>query len=189
MQLKYLEKTSLLSVTGNNLAFLFVNTILIFLFVKNIHINCYFFYGDKWKNVFNPEKVLSANWFKLFCMHFNTLKINDTVCKSLRLRILINWDKKNLDGFIDSVKAPKLITHIKKFMDYKPELDEFFLLCRQGLNDKLDIILFQFPSSFLYRAKKLNLLVQAENLHGIPKIFYSEYSHTDLTKLQKIIIN
>ena len=159
------------------------------MFAKNIHIGCSSFYSDKWKNVFYPENILSAKWFEFYCMHFNTFKINATFYKFLRLRILTNWYKKPPDGFIDSVKAPKLITHIKKFVACKPEIDEFYSLCRQGLNDKLGSILFQFPPSFLYSAEKLDFIIEAMRLDGIPKMFYFEESHTDLLKLHDDIID
>lgn len=159
------------------------------MFAKNIHIGCSSFYSAKWKNVFYPENILSAKWFEFYCMHFNTFKINATFYKFSTLLILENWYKKNPDGFIDSVKAPKLITHIKKFVDCKPEIDEFISLCRQGLNDNLGCILLQFPPSFLYSAEKLDLIIEAVRLHGIPKMFYSEVSHTDLIKLHEVIIN
>ncbi|WP_091205645.1 DUF72 domain-containing protein [Flavobacterium xueshanense] len=159
------------------------------MFAKNIHIGCSSFYSAKWKNVFYPENILSAKWFEFYCMHFNTFKINATFYKFSILRILENWYKKAPDGFIDSVKAPKLITHIKKFVDCKPEIDEFISLCRQGLNDNLGCILLQFPPSFLYSAEKLDLIIEAVRLHGIPKMFYSEDSHTDLIKLHEVIIN
>lgn len=209
--------------------------------VTNIHIGCSSFYNAKWKNVFYPEDIPSSKWFEYYCTHFNTFEINATFYKFPTLRILTNWYKKSPDGFIYSVKAPKLITHIKKFVDCKPEIEEFFSLCKQGLNDKLGCILFQLPPSFHYSLEKLDLIIESMNpdfktaiefrhqswwsqevydqlaknnisfcsvshptmptdiiatssvgyvrLHGIPKMFYSEYSHTDLIKLHDAIID
>lgn len=211
------------------------------MFAKKIHIGCSSFYNVKWKNVFYPENIPSAKWFEFYCTHFNTFEINATFYKFPTLRILTNWYNKSPDGFIYSVKAPKLITHIKKFVDCKPEIDEFFSLCKKGLNDKLGCILFQLPPSFRYSPEKLNLIIESMNsdfktviefrspswwtqevyeqlaknnitfcsvshptmptviietssvgyvrLHGIPKMFYSEYSQTDLIKFHEAIID
>nr|WP_241258619.1 DUF72 domain-containing protein [Flavobacterium sp. Sr18] len=156
-------------------------------------------------------------------------------------RVLENWFKKSPDGFIYFVKAPKVITHIKKFLGCKPEIDQLYALCKRGLSDKLSCILFQLPSSFHYSSEKLNLIIEsltrnfktavefrhqiwcskdaydqlAKNniifcsvshptmpsdiiantfvgclrLHGNPKMFYSEYSHTDLMNLNASIVN
>lgn len=210
------------------------------MFAKNIHIGCSSFYNTKWKNVFYPENIPSSKWFEFYCTHFNTFEINATFYKFPTLRILENWYKKSPDGFIYSVKAPKLITHIKKFANCKPEIDEFFSLCKQGLNDKLGCILFQLPPSFHYSPENLDLIIESMSpdfkiaiefrnpswwsqevyerlarnnitfvsvshptmptdiivtsalgyvrIHGIPKMFYSEYSHTDLLKLHDVIL-
>ncbi|TDD75184.1 DUF72 domain-containing protein [Flavobacterium caseinilyticum] len=210
------------------------------MFAKNIHIGYSSFHNTKWKNVFYPENILPSKWFNFYCTHFNTFEINATFYKFPTLRIFENWYKKSPDGFIYSVKAPKLITHIKKFVDCKSEIDEFFSLCKQGLNEKLECILFQLPLSFHYSPEKLDLIIESMSpdfkiaielrhpgwwsqevyerlarnnitfasvsrpamptdiiatstvgyvrLHGIPKMFYSEYSFTDLIKLHDVII-
>lgn len=207
---------------------------------KNIQIGCSSFYNAKWKNVFYPENIPSSKWFEFYCTHFNTFEINATFYKFPTLRILENWYKKSPDGFIYSVKAPKLITHIKKLVDCKPEIEEFFSLCKEGLGEKLGCILFQLPPTFYYSPEKLDLIIESMNpdfktavefrhqswwsqevydrlaknnitfcsvshptmptdinatssvgyvrLHGIPKMFYSEYSHSDLVKLHDVII-
>ena len=131
--------------------------------VTNIDIGCSSFYNAKWKNVFYPENIPSAKWFEFYCQHFNTFEINATFYKFPTLRILENWYKKSPDGFIYSVKAPKLITHIKKFVDCQPEIEEFYALCKQGLNDKLGCILFQLPPSFHYSPENLDLTLESMN--------------------------
>lgn len=208
---------------------------------KNIHIGCSSFYNAKWKNIFYPANIPSAKWFEFYCQHFNTFEINATFYKFPTLRVLENWYKKSPDGFIYSVKAPKVITHIKKFLECKPEIDKLYALCKQGLSDKLGCILFQLPPSFHYSPEKLNLIIESLNpnfktavefrhqswwskdvydqlaknniifcsvshptmpsdiiantfvgclrLHGNPKMFYSEYSHTDLMNLHETIVN
>ena len=210
------------------------------MFTKNIHIGCSSFHNIKWKNVFYPENIPTSKWFEFYFKHFNTVEINATFYKFSTLRILENWYKKRPDGFIYIVKAPKLITHIKKFVDCKPKITEFFSLCKQRLNDQVGCILFQLPPSFHYSSEKLDLLIESMSpdfkiaiefqhlscwsqevyerlvrnnitfgsvshptmptdiittsavdyvrLHGISKMFYSEYSDTNLIKLHDVII-
>lgn len=83
------------------------------MFAKNIHLGCSSFYNAKWKNVFYPEIIPSSKWFEFYCSHFNTFEINTTFYKFPTFRILTNWYKKSPDGFIYSVKAPKIIPQAK----------------------------------------------------------------------------
>lgn len=83
------------------------------MFAKNIHIGCSSFYNIKWKNVIYPENIPSSKWFEFYCSHFNTFEINTTFYKFPTLRILTNCYKKSSDGYIYSVKAPKIITQAK----------------------------------------------------------------------------
>ena len=153
------------------------------MFAKNLHIVCSSYYIAKRKNVFYPENILSAKWFAFYCMHFNSFEINATFYKFPTLLILTIWCKKSPDDFINCVKAPKLIKYVKKLVYCKPKIDEFFSLCRNGLNDKLGCTLFQSPPSLHYSPKKLALIIEAIRLHGILKIFHSKYSRIDLIKL------
>ena len=146
------------------------------MFAKNIHIGCASFYNTKWKNVFYPKNIPSSKWFEFYCSHFNTFEINAIFYKFPTLQILTNWHQKSPDGFIYSVKVPKLITHIKKFVECKPEIEEYFSICKQGLSDKLGCILFQLPPSFHYSTRKLKLIIASMNPDLITAVKYRHQS-------------
>lgn len=126
---------------------------------KNITIGCSSYNNRYWKGIFYPEDLPSAKWFEYYCQHFDTFEINATFYKFPTLRIMENWYKKAPENFRYAVKAPKLITHTKKFIDCETQLAEFYHACSAGLKEKLGYVLFQFPPGFHYDSEKLKNII------------------------------
>lgn len=124
---------------------------------------CSSFYNKKWIDIFYPADLPSKEWFAYYCEHFNTYELNATFYKFPTTKSLQSWRKKSPDGFVFSVKAPKLITHIKKFIECEREIAEFYVACREGLNEKLGCVLFQLPPSFHYSPERLNMIINNLN--------------------------
>jgi uncharacterized protein YecE (DUF72 family) len=131
---------------------------------KNINIGCSSFYNSYWKKNFYPENLPSSKWFDYYCSQFNTYEMNGTFYKFPTLKTMENWHQKTPDNFLFSVKAPKEITHNKKFVDCKELLKDFYSVCKTGLKDKLACILFQLPPSYQYSAEKLLFIINNLNL-------------------------
>ena len=83
---------------------------------KEILLGCSSFSNRKWIGIFYPEDLPSKEWFAYYCTYFNTYEMNSTFYKFPTSGSLHAWYKKSPEGFIFSVKAPKQITHIKKFV-------------------------------------------------------------------------
>ena len=130
---------------------------------KFINIGCSSYQNAQWKGIFYPEDMPARQWFGFYCRHFNTYEINATFYKFPTLRIMQNWYNKAPESFIYAVKAPKQITHIKKFIDCQEDIDRFYAICREGLSDKLGCILFQLPPSFNYSEERLDLIINSLN--------------------------
>ena len=209
---------------------------------KELQIGCSSFQNSLWKNVFYPEKLPRSKWFSYYCEHFKTYELNGTFYKFPTAESLKKWHDSSPDDFVFSVKAPKIITHIRKFENCGNELSEFYAACNDGLRAKLGCVLFQFSPGFNYTKERLDNLISGLNLdfenvvefrnetwwrnevydaftenhiifcnvsfpklpeilvattetlyfrlHGIPKLFYSEYEQNELDDLyQKIIQN
>jgi uncharacterized protein YecE (DUF72 family) len=129
----------------------------------DIIIGCSSYYNSQWKGLFYPEDVPTSKWFEYYCRHFNTYELNSTFYKFPTVKSLQTWYKKTPEGFLFSAKAPKHITHLKKFVDCEQELKEFYSACREGLADKLSCILFQLPPSFSYTEEHLELVLKSMN--------------------------
>lgn len=206
----------------------------------NLYIGCSSFYNAYWKKIFYPEELPSSKWFEYYCTHFNTYEMNGTFYKFPTLKTMENWYQKTPEGFIFSVKAPKEITHIKKFIDCEELIQDFYTICHSGLKDKLGPVLFQFPPGFQFNLENLNLITSQLNLqydniiefrhqswwipevwktlarynttfcsvslpqlpetffttfptiyirlHGRSKMFYSDYSYEELSKVNNLIL-
>ncbi|KFF04350.1 DUF72 domain-containing protein [Flavobacterium reichenbachii] len=126
---------------------------------NDILIGCSSYNNRFWKSIFYPENIPVSKWFDYYCQHFDTYEMNGTFYKFPTLKVLENWYKKAPENFLFSVKAPKEITHIKKFIDCEDRLNEFYDCCEEGLKEKLGCILFQFPPSYDFSTEKLQNII------------------------------
>lgn len=129
--------------------------------MTKFHIGCSGFYYKEWKNIFYPEKLPQTKWFEFYCKHFDTLEINSSFYKFPSEKSLVKWYQTSPADFKFTLKAPRLITHYKKFDDCASLLNDFYNLSRNGLQDKLGCILFQLPPQFIYSPEKLDLIIQS----------------------------
>ncbi|ALM48534.1 hypothetical protein AMR72_06240 [Flavobacterium psychrophilum] len=130
---------------------------------KKIHIGLSAYNNSYWKGIFYPEDLPASKRFTYYCEHFSTYEINATFYKFPTEKSLKAWYDKSPQEFVFSVKAPKVITHLKKFIDVQNEIDEFYKLCSEGLKQKLGFVLFQLPPSFNYSEERLNLILKSLN--------------------------
>lgn len=124
------------------------------------HIGCSGFHYKEWKETFYPKGIPQRKWFDYYCTHFNTLELNVTFYRFPQVAFLENWRQKSPKHFIFSIKAPRLITHYKKFNDTQQLLDDFYGTARKGLKEKLGPVLFQFPAQLKYDAEKLGQIIK-----------------------------
>jgi uncharacterized protein YecE (DUF72 family) len=123
-------------------------------------IGCSGFHYKHWKNVFYPEGLPQKKWFDFYCEHFNTLELNVTFYRFPQLSFLQTWHQKSPDTFRFSVKAPRAITHYKKFNGVTDLISSFYDTINDGLQQKLGPVLFQMPPNFHYDEEKLNRIIK-----------------------------
>ena len=128
-----------------------------------IYPGCSSYYNRQWQGIFYPEGLPTREWFAYYCTRFNTYELNSSFYKFPTKKSLHTWYQKCPEEFTYSIKAPKIITHTKKFVDCKTELAEFYDVCETGLKDKLACVLFQLPPSFQYSPERLDLIVASVN--------------------------
>jgi uncharacterized protein YecE (DUF72 family) len=124
------------------------------------HIGCSGFHYKEWKETFYPKGLAQRKWFDYYSTRFNTLELNVSFYRFPQLSTLEGWYQKSPAGFTFSMKAPRLITHYKKFNDTQSLLQDFYSTAREGLKEKLGPILFQFPGQFTYDEEKLHQIVE-----------------------------
>ncbi len=135
----------------------------IILIMRNIkwEIGCSGFHYKEWEGIFYPEPLPQREWFRFYAEKFNTLELNVTFYRFPVLKSLEKWHNVSPDNFRFAVKAPRLITHYKKFSDCARLIDDFYKLITEGLKDKLGPVLFQLPPRYAYTDARLELIVKS----------------------------
>ncbi len=101
------------------------------------------------KGFLYPQDSKPRQWLRIYSQHFNTVEINATFYKIPTAKTFKKWYEETSDDFIFSVKAPKVITHLKKLREVREDL-EAFLSAIAPLKEKVRVLLFQLPPSFKY---------------------------------------
>jgi len=105
-------------------------------------------YGYKeWKGIFYPEKIPPKEMLSFYSEHLNTVEINNTFYHMPTESVLASWAEQVHGGFIFAIKAPQVLTHLKRLKNVDSEA-EYFFRTLPVLKDKLGPVLFQFPGSF-----------------------------------------
>lgn len=137
--------------------------ILLNIIMADWHIGCSGFYYRDWKGPFYPLDLPQNKWFNYYCDHFSTIELNGTFYRFPQLSTLQNWHRKSPAGFRFAVKAPRAITHFKKFNDTTDLITRFYDTLENGLKEKLGPVLFQLPPSFSYNDERLNRIMNSLN--------------------------
>ena len=105
-------------------------------------------YGYKeWKGLFYPEKISPKEMLHFYGERFNAVEINYTYYHMPTERLLAPWAEQVSDGFVFVLKAPQVITHVKRLKEVEEEADYYFRTA-ELLGDKLGAVLCQFPAFF-----------------------------------------
>jgi uncharacterized protein YecE (DUF72 family) len=118
--------------------------------MKTWWIGCSGFYYKHWRETFYPKGLPQRKWFEFYCESFNTVELNVTFYRYPKLEALQGWYTRSPGNFRFTVKAPRLITHYKKFNNALREAQDFYDLAGRGLAEKLGCVLFQLPPNLVY---------------------------------------
>lgn len=116
-----------------------------------------------WKRVFYPEDLPSKGYLNYYVEYFDTLELNSTFYHIPKVTTVKNWRRTLPEGFVLSIKANKLITHVKRLKDTRKSIEEFTDLVLT-LDEKLGVILYQLPPSL-----KVNLNLLEDFLSALAK--------------------
>lgn len=123
-------------------------------------IGCSGYHYAEWRGIFYPEDLPQKSWFDYYTSHFNTLELNVTYYRFPRPDVLRRWKERSPENFSFTVKAPRHITHFRKFKDAQRMLSDFYGLATAGLEEKLGCVLFQFPANFHYTPDRLERITE-----------------------------
>ena len=113
----------------------------------------------EWKGTFYPEKLPAKKMFEFYRERFHTVEINATFYRMPTPKLTAGWLAQAPDGFRYTLKAPKLITHIKRLKDCADSVN-FFCDAAKGLGDRLGTLLFQLPPNFKADGPRLEAFLE-----------------------------
>lgn len=122
-------------------------------------IGCSGFHYKHWRNIFYPEGLAMKNWFNYYCEHFNAVELNVTFYRFPRVPFLKTFYKRSPEDFRFAVKAPRGITHYKKFVNATSLMNSFYTTVNKGLKEKLGCILFQLHPRTVYSEEKMEHII------------------------------
>jgi uncharacterized protein YecE (DUF72 family) len=98
----------------------------------------------EWKGSFYPEKIPSKDMLPYYSARFDTVEINNTFYRMPTEKAVGGWAEVTPERFKLTLKAPKLITHIKRLRECEEPVRRF-LEVAATLGPKLGALLFQLP--------------------------------------------
>jgi uncharacterized protein YecE (DUF72 family) len=105
-------------------------------------------YGYReWKGKFYPEKISPREMLRFYSERLSAVEINNTFYHMPKENVLASWAEQVPEDFIFAIKAPQVITHLKRLRDVGEETGYLFRTL-SVLDRKLGPVLFQFPKSF-----------------------------------------
>jgi len=105
-------------------------------------------YGYKeWKGNFYPDKISADKMLAFYSGRLSAVEINNTFYRMPTPNVVESWAEQVPEGFVFAVKAPQIITHVKRLKNVKEET-RYFIKTISSLGKKLGPALFQFPGSF-----------------------------------------
>jgi uncharacterized protein YecE (DUF72 family) len=102
-----------------------------------------------WEGIFYPSELPKSKWLEYYCRHFDTVELNASFYRLPKRETFRNWKARTPDNFLWGVKGSKFITHTRRLENPAEPLDRFYTAA-VGLGEKLGVILFQLPPSFVY---------------------------------------
>jgi uncharacterized protein YecE (DUF72 family) len=113
----------------------------------NLHVGTIGWSYNFWKGNFYPNKTASKAFLAYYAMQFNTVEVDSTFYRIPNKQTVTNWKEQTSEGFLFSLKFPRVITHVKMLKDCQQETSTF--LDRVALlKEKLGCLLLQFSPAF-----------------------------------------
>jgi uncharacterized protein YecE (DUF72 family) len=118
-----------------------------------------------WKPEFYPAKLGAPKFLNHYSSRLNSVEVNYSFSKRVSEELLLRWAEATPADFLFSMKAHRLVTHIKRLREPAGVTAEF-LKSLEPLREakKLGPVLFQLPPNF-----KCDLARLQEFLAGLPQ--------------------
>ncbi|MBW4459223.1 MAG: DUF72 domain-containing protein [Nodosilinea sp. WJT8-NPBG4] len=112
-----------------------------------------------WVERFYPAKLPSKQQLGFYAQHFSTVEVNFSFYRLPPRSTFATWHDQTPDDFLFAVKASRYLTHLKKLKDPQEPLARL-IEAACGLQEKLAVILFQFPPNWHLDLERLEAFLE-----------------------------
>ncbi len=113
---------------------------------SKFYVGCSGWSYQDWVGKFYPADLKPGEWLAYYAQHLNAVEVNMTFYRFPFKNMVKGWHNRTPKDFLFTLKANRLITHVKKLKDTDELLASFYSLA-DLLREKLACILFQMPPS------------------------------------------
>src|SRR5436853_4029256 len=107
-----------------------------------------------WRGKFYPPGLAQRRELEYASRVFNSIEINGSFYSLQLPSSYQRWYTETPEDFLFSVKGARYITHMKRLLDARAPLANFFASGVLALRHKLGPILWQFPPNFRWNETK-----------------------------------
>jgi uncharacterized protein YecE (DUF72 family) len=121
-----------------------------------------------WRGTFYPEGLPHAGELTYAAAHLTSIEINATFYRLQTPASFRKWAAAAPDGFVFSLKAPRLLTHRRALAEGADFMQRFFDSGVRELGDRLGPLLWQLPPSKAFEESDFGKFLQLlpTRLHG-----------------------
>lgn len=123
-----------------------------------IRIGCSGWNYRHWRGPFYPPDLAQKEWFAFYAATFDTVEINNSFYRLPTKETFAAWRDRAPPDFRYAVKAPRLITHMKKLKEVAEPFSRFLDHLR-ALEDRLGPILYQLPPHWTFNRERLESFI------------------------------
>jgi uncharacterized protein YecE (DUF72 family) len=117
-----------------------------------------------WRGTFYPSDLESKSFLNYYSKHLGSVEVDNTFYRIPRDENVTDWRQQTTKDFVFSLKFPQKITHMKMLRDAMEETNVFLEHVRV-LNEKLGVLLLQFPPAF----KQIHIPILSDYLAELPR--------------------
>jgi uncharacterized protein YecE (DUF72 family) len=103
----------------------------------------------RWKGLFYPEEMKSADYLPFYAGHFNCTEINSSHYHYTMAKTIQNWLAITPPSFKFGAKLHKEITHVQRLENIEPQLEKWMGRYLE-MGERLGPVLVQIPASLRY---------------------------------------
>lgn len=113
-----------------------------------------------WRGVFYPPKLPQRMELEFASRMFGGVEINGSFYSLQTPACYARWYADTPSDFVFTVKGSRYISHMRRLIDVRVPLANFFASGLFNLREKLGPILWQFPPSFKFDAARIESFLQ-----------------------------